>query len=187
MAWIELRPFDPDRLSNNVSPVILPESSGTPEESADAFINETDNRTDTQTYDLTKTDTNAEQQNTPSDSPVLSKISGGSDRSSEIQSGSGSKSKNLSSKLFAQTLALKLNLPSTDPKQLQADTRCFVKAAEAHIIPGLLGDPKEAAERCYAKAENIAQSQSLQQRRRARVWVGWFKKELQKKGYEWGN
>ena len=149
---------------------------------ANPLINETDTKTDTNT----KTDTDTEGQTTPSDSAVLSKVSGESGRPSGIQSGSGGKSKNLNPELFAQTVALKLNLSSTDSKQLRADTRCFMRAAEAHIIPGHLGKPHEASKRCYAKAEEISKSRTVHQRRRARVWVAWLKTELEKKGHKWG-
>ncbi|GAG16616.1 unnamed protein product, partial [marine sediment metagenome] len=86
VAWIELRPFDGDCADNRGLQQNSADNCETPRTDAEAFINETDNRTDTQTDSLTKTDTNTERQTTPSDSALLSKVSGGSDRSSGIQS-----------------------------------------------------------------------------------------------------
>ncbi len=84
-------------------------------------------------------------------------------------------------------MALELNLSTADQRQYQADLRCFYVAAERHIIPRHLGEPKEAAEGCYAKARELAKSRSVHQKRRARVWVSWVQKGLQKNGHEWGN
>lgn len=148
--------------------------------SANPLITETDNRTDTKTETLTKTDTEKEGQKTPSNSALLSITSGGPDRPSGIQSGSGGKTKKLNPKSFANVLAIKLDLSPTDPEQVERDLRCFMRVAADHIIPGHLGEPVEAAKRCYAKAEQIANDPAVHQKDRAKVWVAWLKKELSK-------
>ena len=38
VAWLELRPFDPDLLSDSGTPVLPPENAGIPGEAAEAFI-----------------------------------------------------------------------------------------------------------------------------------------------------
>ncbi len=179
VGLIELRPFPPNSA----------EDCEILQDSAKALINDTENRTDTETETETKTDTDTDMKTgtTPSDSVISSRSLDESDRASKTEQNSDSGSGHLTVQGFAQILAVKLGLSPTDPEQVKRDLRCFMRVAADHIIPGHLGEPVEAAERCYAKAEQIANDPAVYQKDRAKVLVAWLKKELSKKGHQWGD
>ena len=152
------------------------ENCESPQNSANPLLDDTDTDTDTSTETKNTTET-------PNGQPLGNGSEQGTLRQGAADGGSPTC---LSPRGFAQTLALRLSLSPHREQQLQDDLACFQRFVENHLLPGHLGTPEEAADRCYRKAKEIANSPTVRTENRAKVWVSWAKRELQRQGHQWG-